>query len=841
MVDFKKLKGGKVQSLDSNPIKIFEKLDKTVGKEYLWPPQEYILTEWYQKHRENIDTIIKLPTGYGKTLIGLLSLLSSLKEGKGPALYLCPNTYLVNQTIQQAKLFGIKTVETLPTRELPREFKNSEAILVTTCNKLFNGLSKFGFADSRSEITEIGALVMDDAHKCLDIIRESFSINIDSDDEIYKKIFNLFFETLKQQEPGTVNDILCKHDDCMICVPYWHWYDQKDAVLKILSDNQNNDNIKFSWNLIKNNLDVCNCYFSGRRMEISPRLVPIDLIPSFSDCKRRIFLSATLTDDAFLIKDLGIDPNRVLSPLVYDKEHFNGERLILIPSLIDIHLERKEIISWLEKLVKNYGYFGIITIVPSFNLAKDWKKSDCVQVSSIKETIEELNLQIKQRKAKQIKILVNQYDGIDLPDDTCRILCFDSLPSYSNLSDRYIQLTRPNSPLIRQMLAQKIEQGIGRSIRGKSDYSIVIIIGTKLTDFLSVHSKRVDFSQETQQQIVIGEELAMNMRSEGNVFEVMEKLISQFLERDEDWKDYYKDKMSDIKSTSISNKNISRFLLEMESEKAFKMGKDSKAAISIQKLIDNASDEREKGWYLQLKATYQYRQSPSDSKKAQMKAFELNNKLFRPEMEVTYQKTTASSHNRAKEILDLISRYDDKTELMYFIKSITNMLHFNQSSEIFEENICKLGYILGFDSKRPEKQTGKGPDNLWRVDNNQYWIIECKNMVENKRKIAKREAGQLHEAIDWFKATFDNGKVGVPILIHPNHLLEDQAFFSVEYWVMKDEHLTKIKNNIEKFYFSLNDYSNDNLTTEIINQKFVEFDINLEKLKNLYTTRGEIK
>ena len=69
-------------------------------------------------------------------------LQARLNEGKGPAVYLCPNNYLIEQTCEQARQFGIATCQAEP--DLPEAFLTSEQILVTSVQKLFNGLTKFG-------------------------------------------------------------------------------------------------------------------------------------------------------------------------------------------------------------------------------------------------------------------------------------------------------------------------------------------------------------------------------------------------------------------------------------------------------------------------------------------------------------------------------------------------------------------------------------------------------------------------------------------------------------------------------------------------------------------------
>ncbi|MFQ7716561.1 MAG: DEAD/DEAH box helicase [Blautia sp.] len=66
--------------------------------------------EWYTKRRADKDLIIKLHTGEGKTLVGLLLLQSLLNSKEGPCLYICPNKYLVRQVCSEADKFGIPFV-----------------------------------------------------------------------------------------------------------------------------------------------------------------------------------------------------------------------------------------------------------------------------------------------------------------------------------------------------------------------------------------------------------------------------------------------------------------------------------------------------------------------------------------------------------------------------------------------------------------------------------------------------------------------------------------------------------------------------------------------------------
>src|SRR5437867_2885374 len=198
MIDFKKKVDKKALSVVTDPVEIYGKLDRASDKGELRQVQLATLEEWRDKRRAVKDLIIKLHTGQGKTLIGLLILQTQLNAGKGPALYLSPNNFLVEQTKSQAEQFGIHAVTT--DGDLPDDFTNSKAILIASVKKLFNGLTKFGLG--RRSIP-VGSIVVDDAHASIEEIREAFTITLKRDSQPYGDLFDLFKSELEQQGVGT--------------------------------------------------------------------------------------------------------------------------------------------------------------------------------------------------------------------------------------------------------------------------------------------------------------------------------------------------------------------------------------------------------------------------------------------------------------------------------------------------------------------------------------------------------------------------------------------------------------------------------------------------------------
>lgn len=847
-MDFNKLLGKSQQAKIVDPIEIFNNLDKDGDKAYLWPGQKSVLELWDTDHRSKKDTIVKLHTGQGKTLIGLLMLQSLLNEGKGPALYLCPDNTLVTQTIKQAEAFGIKIVEgSKESTALPREFLNSEAILITSCQKLFNGKSVFGVEGTGREIKETGAIVIDDAHRCLEIIRDAFSIRSpkyinhsegkSGENPVFLRLLGLFSESLKKQAPGKFDDILQEHDEILIPVPYWTWQDKLSDVMKIISENKDSQDIKFSWNLIKDHLENCTCIFSGKHVEIVPRLVPINLIPSFSEAKQRIFLSATLTEDAFLIKDLGLSPASVLNPLTDNELKYSGERLILLPTLVDPSLKREELIAWLSDLPKKYGNFGFFTIVPSNYSAQLWKTEHIVNASNFEDLLESLKDDIKGKRAFDNYVLINKYDGIDLPGHICRILCLDSLPSYTALVDRYYQSVMPGTTIIQRKLAQRIEQGIGRAIRGVSDYCVVIIIGTDISAFFSENTKRGYLSNEAQRQIKIGEELAEELKKEGPALGAIENLIQNVLDRDPGWKAYYKNAMSDVEIKPINKEFVNRIILERDAELCYQKRQPLQAISIIQRIIDEVKgDEKELGWYLQLKAIYEYSVDKQRSLDTQLSAFKTNHRLSRPPEGVLYTKITRDGISRAQRISNYIRSKDSSTHLILEVDNTLEKISFKVTSDVFEEGIDELGCILGFNTDRPEKKDGCGPDNLWQIDDTHYWIIECKNGVTARRGISKSEAGQMDTSIGWFEGKYENCE-NIPIIIHPSNEFNEDAFSTKQLYSLQPDKLELLKNNIRNFYKSISGVPLTTISPEAIKSKIKEYSLDSESMKRTLLSR----
>lgn len=835
MIDFKKkLNSAKIER-KTEPCELYSTLDRKSVAGPLRPAQEYILKEWYSNHRDDRDLVIKLHTGEGKTLIGLLLLQSMINSKNGPCLYICPNIYLNAQVCAEAEKFGIPYCEIGNDNQVPDEFVCGEKILITHAYKVFNGKSIFGIDNN---FINVGTVILDDSHACIDVIKNSQTISIkksDSDDT-YQRIVSLFSDDLIDQGEGSFLDIKNGDHKTFMPIPYWSWYDKKTEMLKILSEATEVPSIKFVWPLMRDRIKDYSCYISGDEIEIVPYNANVDVFGSFSKAKRRVLMSATTQDDAFFVKGLSFSTSAVKCPLMFKKQKWSGEKMIIIPSLIDENCDRDLVVTDFARRENNK--FGMISLVPSTKRLKLYSDlgAICTDRNNIFDVIESL----KKKEFTRLVVINNRYDGIDLPDESCRVLIIDSMPYFNSLSDKYEERCRPNSEIINKKIAQKIEQGLGRGVRGEKDYCAILIIGSDLVKFMRSVTTKKYFSLQTQKQIDIGLEIVKMAIEDSNQTESTMKpvisLIEQMLSRDEGWKEYYYDEMQSIEEENESS-IYEQLLEESNIEKMYSAEEYPKAASAMQKFIDKfVTDPLEKGWYLQQLARYHYPITKEESIKIQKAAFQSNHQLLKPKTGIEYTRASFISENRMNRISKHLCLYKNYNELMLAINETLDNLSFGIEADKFEAALKDIGELLGFVSQRPDTEIRKGPDNLWCGTNDEYAFFECKSEVEETRQeISKHEAGQMNNHSAWFEKEYGDNVLVNRYLVIPTNELSYYGDFTHEVRIIRRGKLKVFKESIKRFMKELKPYSLNDISDEKLQNLINLHHLNLDDIRELYS------
>ena len=836
MVDFKKKIALKSKSKITNPIELYNTLDRKSIAGPLRPVQEYALNEWYNNRKDERDLIVKLHTGEGKTLIGLLMLQSALNLGEGPCIYVCPNIYLVGQVCAEAQKFGIPFCIIDKNNTIPNEFLLGEKILITHAHKLFNGKSIFGIGNN---FTKTGTIILDDSHACIDVLKDAFTITItkDKNESIYSRILSLFSDDLIEQGEGSYFDIKAGEYETFMMVPYWAWNSKRIELLSILSEYSSINEIQFVWPLMKDKIIEYSCFVSGSKVEIAPYNINVEQFGTFSRAKRRILMSATTQEDIFFVKGLDFSRDAVSSPIVYPQLRWSGEKMMLMPSSIDENCDRDLVATKFASMKPKK--IGIVAIVSNTKRANYYNKLGAKFPKNNQELFSVID-DLRKGNFGNTVVINNRYDGIDLPDESCRILIMDSMPFLNNYSDRYEEKCCPNSEIINKKIAQKIEQGIGRAVRGEKDYCAILVIGSDIEKFMRGVLTRKYFSAQTQKQIEIGFEVAKmakeEIREDDPSMKQIFSLIDQILKRDEGWKEYYNTEMDGIIQENIENRIYDRYVEENKLEKLFSQGEYELAVERTQNFIDKfIHNDLEKGWYLEQMARYAYMYSEEKSERLQKTAFKKNSQLLKPKEGVMYSKISFLNENRMLRFRQNISKYDSFEEFNLHINEVIENLSFGVDAEKFESSLKKLGEFLGYVSQRPDKEIRKGPDNLWCVSNKKYVFFECKSEVDdNRNAIKKSEAGQFNNHCGWFKDEYGDLVDVLRIMIIPTRKLAHDADFSEKVFVMRRKGLKKLKDNLKKFVKEIKKYELDSLSDERIQGYLDMYKLNIESFTENY-------
>jgi hypothetical protein len=549
-------------------------------------------------------------------------------------------------------------------------------------------------------------------------------------------------------------------------------------------------------------------------------------------------MSATTQDDSFFIKGLGLNIEAVKNPLTNRNVKWSGEKMILIPSLIDHDLDREKIINRIIK-TDNKRKYGIVSITPNYKTKNQYEVLSAKVATS--NNIYDLVQELKSGIFDRCIVFANRYDGIDLPDESCRILILDSKPYFDSLLDRYEGECRANSNTINIRIAQKVEQGLGRSVRGEKDYSVIIITGGDLVKFIKSSATNKYFSSQTRKQIDIGIQIAdfakEDIDDQSDAYSVMNSLVSKSLLRDEGWKEFYREEMDSIANDEQVNSLYDLLKMEFDAETKFFMGRYDEACIIMQKICDSCTNNLEKGWYLQQLARYKYKISKVESNSFQKAAFQYNTQLLKPKDGISYRRIEFINENRINRIRKWISAFANYSEIMLSIDGIDVDLNFGMPSEKFELALRDLGEAIGFISQRPDKDIKKGPDNLWCGVDNQYFLFECKNEVDDTRdSIKKDEAGQMNSHCGWFAQEYGDAKCK-RILVIPTKNLSYYANFTHDVEIMRKGKLHTLKLNVKNFFKEFSNYNVHELSDEKIQLFLRTHELDVESLISNYTEK----
>jgi len=490
--------------------------------------QADILRAYQDKALAASDVALQLPTGSGKTLVGLLIGEWRRRRFEERVVYLCPTKQLVNQVVEQAaKKYGLKAnaftgkqADYAPS--IRSEFLNAESVAVTTYSGLFNTNSFF---------ENPNVIILDDAHAAENYIAAHWSL------QVSRTGHPRVFEALKT----ALRPVLSRVDFQKLHAPTnepWdtEWVDKLPTPilhplipeLTSLLDMQTSDsNLKHPWSVIRDHLFACHLYMSTQGILIRPVVPPTLTHPPFASSKQRIYMSATLGSGGDLERITGVEKiERLPTPEGWDKQGI-GRRLFFFP---ERSLTTDRAVEVVGEMVKTTD--RALMLVTNDATAEVWNDRikektgyACVDAKQIETSKEGFVT-----STKTVAVIANRYDGIDFIGDECRLLFVYELPRAVNLQERFLMSRLAATFLLNDRVQTRIIQAVGRCTRSATDYAAVVILGESLTNFFLDRERRAFLHPEVQAELRFGIEQSRNVKES----DFMDNL-KIFLEHGEEW------------------------------------------------------------------------------------------------------------------------------------------------------------------------------------------------------------------------------------------------------------------------------------------------------------------
>lgn len=759
---FKKIITQSVRPTD--PESLFRDLPITDHDiENLWSHQADILREYNKKYRKSADIAIELPTGTGKTLVGLLIGEFRRRAFDERILYLCPTRQLAYQVQKQASKYGINSYVLVGKQsEYPvsayNEYLSGKAIAITTYSGLFNTSPK---------LNDSNVIILDDAHAGENYIVSLWSVEIDrfKHNDLFSKIISLYEDKLSNYFLESLLDDTGKHKDVLDMIPAPTFWERLES-LRPLIDQNIDDDFSYPWSMIQENLAACNLFFSWHKILIRPWIPPTRTHHPFANATQRIYMSATLGIGGELERIIGIPKiDRLPVPAGWDKQG-SGRRFFIFPNQ---SFGPRDYTPWVKKRICNQD--RTLVLCPDNKTADIMENviKTCEKIVILKSHDIENSLDPFISNKHAALILTNRYDGIDLKDDSCRQLIIAGKPEAINLQERFLLNRLGIFSVLKDRIITRFTQATGRCTRGIRDYSLVILVGAKLHNFCCKKENLEVMHPELQAELNFGLENSSDLKSINELSE----LIDLFFKQGAEWKEQENQIKTIRQGCTISNDKHSKTLMSVVNEEvnfqySLWRGDYTNALDSAQKIVDQLSGNEFKGyrglWYyfVGCSAWQLSRSSPNKGFEKLVKDnFEravscidtsswFSDVVLPSGVDIITDKFSNVNIYSVEQIQEKITDFGNTGPAFEMKMNEIREFIYSDTPGKFEEGLTKVGALLGFDANHPTDNAA--PDNIWQITDSLLIIFEAKSDETKKDGISVTTCREAKGHYDWAKS-----------------------------------------------------------------------------------------
>ena len=702
--------------------------------------QADILREYVDKATDTQDVAFELPTGSGKTLVGLLLGEWRRRKYNERVVYLCPTNQLVNQVVEQASNYGIKVHGFTGSKNeyepsAKSEYMNCETVAVTSYSALFNSYPFFGNPQ---------LIILDDAHSADNYIAEMWTMRIERFKEEHKILFQVLSSVLKEVLPVTDYIRLTEKNSenawdysWVEKIPTPDFYAMIPKFVEVFNAHLGRLDLRFPWELLREHLEACHCYISRNEIMIRPLLPPSNTHLPFINAKQRIYMSATLGDGGELERITGRkNIKRLKIQSGWDKQGV-GRRLFFFPGRSLSEAECEDLIMNMIKQASR-----ALIIVPDNRRNEEITKliTDNLNFRTFNAKEIEKSKKVFVSEDDAVAIVANRYDGIDFINDECRLLILSGLPRATNLQEKFIIQKMGAVALLNDRILTRIQQAFGRCTRSSTDYAAIVIWDEELHNYLLMRERRNYLHPEIQAELNFGIEQSKDSKEKDYL-----EYLSIFLRHDSEWDNvdnYIASLRQDLtKATLPGTDNLSKSVeAELEYQYAMWEGDYTRGLDSCRKILSFITSEELRGYralwnYLagsaawlgtqrnMLDAENQAREYFKDAQKAAPTI----NWLVRVSKKITNAEETSADLGKAPILVErlevMLGNLGTINDTKFTIKEKYILERIEQNdAKAFEEGHKVFGELIGYESGN--ENTDGAPDPWWLADQEFCFVFE---------------------------------------------------------------------------------------------------------------------
>lgn len=519
----------------ASPEDLFSDLPRTrSGHGALWSHQADMLRAFHADHVSTPDVALELPTGSGKTLVGLLIGEWKRLRFEHRVVYACPTRQLARQAHQVARDHGIRSVclvgRNIHWDERDRaRYESADAIAVTTYSHVFNTNSAFPDAHT---------VIFDDAHAAENYVADAWSLTVSAPHPVFSHVIDILGKGLDQHHLSRMLTPTGarRAEASLLPISLVHRSAvQLDLALSTLTGSQ-----QFDFQMLRPGLSSCLFYLAPGELYIRPMIPPTFQHHPFTEPQQRVYLSATLGEAGELERSFGRAPIvRIPAPPGWERTG-SGRRFFVFADLADL------------------GDMSSMTALRHLTQLEPKRMILTPDAASANALADGLGIPDEERYTAQSEqgltpfaavdkgtlLAPSRYDGMDLAGNTCRILVLSGLPQAMHLQDRFLAMRLNAGDVLLARTTSRVIQGAGRCTRGPKDYSLVIVHGGDLTRYLSRSEVRAALPVDLQAELHFGLDNSREMPVADLAW-----LAGSSLRRDQDWQQQAEPEIAQLRHT----------------------------------------------------------------------------------------------------------------------------------------------------------------------------------------------------------------------------------------------------------------------------------------------------